>query len=123
MYRQLEPNERGHYPIEQMPVELGLWRGNYQNQTQLWLRWWDKDGNLLLTGHEQAELQTGRAEREQKLAQQERERAQQERERADRLEQERTSAISRLQQLGLSVEQIASALNLSVELVKNSTIN
>ena len=169
LYRKLKPNERGHYPIKQMPVELGLWRGNYQNQNQLWLRWWDKDGNLLLTGHERAELEAGRAEREQKLAQQQRERAereqklaqqqreraereqklaqqqreraereqeraereqklaQQERERADRLEKEKTDAsqslieaIARLQQLGLSVEQIASALNLPVELVQSN---
>ena len=130
LYRQLEPNERGHYPIDQLPVELGLWRGNYQNQTQLWLRWWDRDGNLLLIGHEQAELQTGRAERERERAERQQELAQQERKRAERLErelaqqqQERTDAINRLQQLGLSVEQIASALNLSVELVQNSTIN
>ncbi len=115
-YHQLEPNERGHYPIDFLPVELGLWRGNYQNQTLLWLRWWDKDGNLLLTGQEQAELEKVHTERERK--------------RADRLEKEKTDAegslieaISRLQQLGLSAEQIASALNLSVELVQNSIIN
>ena len=137
LYRQLEPNERGHYPIDQLPVELGLWRGAYQNQTQLWLRWGDKDGNLLLTGHEQAELQKVRTQRQEKLAQRERERAegqeklaQQERERAQRLErelaqqeQERVNAINRFQQLGLTVEQIAAAMNLSVELVQNSTIN
>ncbi len=87
VYRKLEPNQRGHYPINQMLVELGLWQGNYQNQNQLWLRWWDGDGNLLLTGSE----------------------------RADRLERERDDAVSRLQQLGLSMEQIAGALSLSVE--------
>ena len=104
-YHQLSSNERGHYPIDPLSVELGLWRGNYQNQTQLWLRWWDKDGNLLLTGHEGAELEKVRTE--------------QERERAERLSQERNDAITRLQQLGLKVEQIASALNLSVEYVRD----
>ncbi|MBC6417768.1 MAG: Uma2 family endonuclease [Prochloron sp. SP5CPC1] len=129
-YHQLEPNERGHYPIDFLPVELGLWRGNYQNQTLLWLRWWDKDGNLLLTGQEQAELEKVHTERERERAEQEHERAERERERADHLEKEKTNAegslikaISRLQQLGLSAEQIASALNLSVELVQNSIIN
>jgi hypothetical protein len=29
---------------------LRLWFGSYQNQTQQWLRWWDSEGNLLLTG-------------------------------------------------------------------------
>ncbi|MEG4208221.1 hypothetical protein QUA20_30590 [Microcoleus sp. Pol7_A1] len=29
---------------------MGLWKGSYQNQTQQWLRWWDSEGNWLLTG-------------------------------------------------------------------------
>jgi hypothetical protein len=29
---------------------LILWFGSYQNQTQQWLRWWDSEGNSLLTG-------------------------------------------------------------------------
>ncbi|MEG3957199.1 hypothetical protein [Microcoleus sp. herbarium2] len=29
---------------------MGLWQGSYQSQTQQWLRWWDSEGNLLLTG-------------------------------------------------------------------------
>ncbi|NEQ86405.1 MAG: Uma2 family endonuclease, partial [Moorea sp. SIO2I5] len=33
----------------------GKWSGSYQNQTQIWLRWWDSEGNLLLTGQERAE--------------------------------------------------------------------
>ncbi len=172
-YRQLEPNQRGHYLIEPMSVELGLWQGNYQNQNQLWLRWWDKDGNLLLTGNEQVELEKVRTEREreraevqrqraelekvrtqqaqqraeqerqraelqqqraevqqqraeqaqqraeqaQQRAEQEQQRAEVQQQRAERLEQERKEAISRLVQLGLTVQQIAAALNLSVEQV------
>jgi len=41
------------------------------NPEQLWLRWWDLDGNLLLTGHEQAEQE--RQEKEQALQQLEQE--------------------------------------------------
>jgi hypothetical protein len=33
-----------------MGVQLDLWEGSYQNQTQQWLRWWDSEGNLLLRG-------------------------------------------------------------------------
>ena len=40
-----------------MGVELGLWQGTYQNQTMLWLRWWDLEGNLLLTGQATAEIE------------------------------------------------------------------
>ncbi len=31
-YRRLQPNDRGHYPIDLMGVELGVWEGSYQNQ-------------------------------------------------------------------------------------------
>jgi hypothetical protein len=27
--RLLEPNDRGHYPIDRMGVELGVWFGSY----------------------------------------------------------------------------------------------
>ncbi|WP_017716175.1 Uma2 family endonuclease [Kamptonema formosum] len=70
-YQVLEANERGHYPIPFLGVELGIWQGQYQNLTLPWLRWWDSQGNLLLTGHERTE--------------QERQRAEQERQRAERL--------------------------------------
>lgn len=63
-YIRLEPNDRGHYPIELMGVELGVLEGSYQNQTQQWLRWWDNEGNLLLTGSEQAKLERLRADAE-----------------------------------------------------------
>ncbi|MFO5493020.1 MAG: Uma2 family endonuclease, partial [Cuspidothrix sp.] len=43
-----------HYPILPMGVELGLWQGEYQNMDLPWLRWWDLQGNLLLTGEERA---------------------------------------------------------------------
>ena len=69
-YQKMTPNARGHYPIERLGVELGLWQGRYQNQTQLWLRWWDEEGNLLLTGWEQTQLERLRADREQRRAEQ-----------------------------------------------------
>jgi Uma2 family endonuclease len=96
-YRRLSPNERGHYPIEPMGIELGVWEGSYQNQTQRWLRWWDSEGNLLLTGSERAAL---------------------ERQRADRAEQAQRNAIPQLLAMGLTVDQIAQALSLSVEHVQ-----
>jgi hypothetical protein len=45
-----------------MEVEVGVWEGAYQNQTQQWLRWWDLQGNLLLTGTERALMAEQRAE-------------------------------------------------------------
>ncbi len=125
-YRRLTPNERGHYPIEHLGVELGVWQGSYQNQTQRWLRWWDSEGNLLLTGTERAEIEQHRAEQERQRAEQEHQRAEEERQRAELAEQERATeaqarreAIPRLRDLGLTVEQIAAALGLPLEEVRS----
>jgi len=103
-YQLLAANERGHYPIALLRIELGLWQGSYQNQTQLWLRWWDEQGNLLLIGDERAELEHERAELEQ--------------ERAETAEKAQRDAIPRLLGMGLSVEQVAEALGFSVDEVK-----
>ncbi|MBL1202040.1 MAG: Uma2 family endonuclease [Nostoc sp. GBBB01] len=56
-YQIMQPNERGHYPIAPLGVELGIWQGLYQNAELSWLRWWDAQGNLLLTGEERAEVE------------------------------------------------------------------
>ena len=90
-YQRMSENDRGHYPINRMNVELGVWRGTYLGHSeQLWLRWWDDEGNLLLTGKERAEIARGQAE--------------QERQRADEERQKRQKLIDRLQ--GLTPEQL-----------------
>jgi len=92
LYEPLVPNQRGHFPIPQMGVELGIWQGLYQTMKLPWLRWWDLEGNLLLTGDERAhqerqraELESQRAELESQRAELESQRAERERQRADRL--------------------------------------
>ncbi len=62
-YYLLPANERGRYSINPLGIELGIWQGQYQNVTLPWLRWWDSQGNLLLTGEERAEIESQRAER------------------------------------------------------------
>jgi Uma2 family endonuclease len=62
-YQVLAANERGHYPISPLGVELGIRIGQYQNVELPWLRWWDLQGNLLLSGEERAEQEYQRAER------------------------------------------------------------
>lgn len=56
-FERQEPNERGHYPIKRFETELGIWNGAFGNMTLPWMRWWDKDGNLLLMNHEKLELE------------------------------------------------------------------
>jgi Uma2 family endonuclease len=67
-YQQILPNQRGHYPIAPMGVELGIWQGQEANQILPWLRWWDSAGDLLLTGEERAEWEKQRAEQEKQRA-------------------------------------------------------
>ena len=61
-YQLVAANERGHYPIEPLGVELGIWQGRYQNVELPWLRWWDSAGNLLLSGAERADREQERAQ-------------------------------------------------------------
>jgi Uma2 family endonuclease len=117
-YQLLELNQRGHFPIAPLGVELGLWQGSYQNQTMLWLRWWDEEGNLLLIGDERAELERLRGEQQREREQ---ERLRESAEQARQAEfQARRDAIPRLLGMGLSAEQVAEALSLSVEEVSQN---
>ncbi|MBC5797813.1 Uma2 family endonuclease [Sphaerospermopsis sp. LEGE 00249] len=111
-YYLMSPNERGRYLIQKMGVELGIWQGTYKNVELPWLRWWDLDGNLLLTGEEQAEQERQRAEQEKQRAEQEKQRAEQEKQRAEqekqRAEQEKQRAdklAAKLRQLGIELDE------------------
>ena len=68
-------------------VELGLtlWNGEYRGYEDEWLRWCDKNGQVIPTSAEMFLQEKVRSERAIERAEQERERAEQERERADRL--------------------------------------
>lgn len=83
----LQPGDaNGRYWIPELELFLGIWRGERLCQIINWLRWWDREGNLLLWSSEQAE--------------QERQPAEQERQRADIL-------AAKLRQLGVDPEAIA----------------
>jgi Uma2 family endonuclease len=84
-YELMAANDRGHYPIDGMNVELGIWQGTFQGHAYPWLRWWDSEGRLLPTQEERAE--------------QERRRADQERQRAERL-------AERLRSLGVNPDEV-----------------
>lgn len=72
------PDEEGRHWMADFGLYLGTWRGEKEQRTGYWLRWWDEAGNLLLWGVEQLSVERERVLRES-------ERADRERERADRL--------------------------------------
>lgn len=77
-YRLMEANERGHYPIPPMGVELGLWPAKYMDCDVPWLRWYDPQGKMLPISEELVAQERQRTK-------QERQRTKQERQRAERL--------------------------------------
>ncbi len=84
-YTPLLPNAHDRYPIPEMQVELGLWRGSYLSKDVIWLRWWALAGEMLPTGEERAEQEAARAAAERERAEQEAAHAKREYERAERL--------------------------------------
>jgi Uma2 family endonuclease len=63
--------------LTKIGLGLTLWRGKYEGTEDLWLRWCDLSGNLILTGAERAEVERERAEAERRRAEAERQRAEQ----------------------------------------------
>lgn len=55
-------DHQGRFWIEQVELGLGLWQGRYLNEDRLWLRWYDRAGNWILTSDEIAEQERQRAE-------------------------------------------------------------
>lgn len=51
------------YWMDQIELGLSLWEGTFEGKHYTWLRWCDRNGNLLLTGDEQVEQERQRAER------------------------------------------------------------
>ncbi|BAZ17071.1 hypothetical protein NIES4071_89490 [Calothrix sp. NIES-4071] len=114
-YQPIEENPQGWVWCESLRLWLGTWQGQIEDDDAVWLRFYDEAGNLVLLP-EEAEQQ--RANAEQQRADAEQQRADAERQRADAERQARLNAVSQLLQMGMSVEQIAQALSLTVEEVE-----
>jgi len=93
-YQRMTLNDRGHYPIAPLGVELGIWQGRYQNVELPWLRWWDAEGQLLLTGDERAEQEQRRADLERQRADLEQQKRQQLTEQLRSLTPDQLNALS-----------------------------
>jgi len=113
-YQLLQANERGNYPIEELGVEIGMWFGEYENMTTDWLRFWDSEGNLLLTSAEYAEQERIHAELSDK-------RAELSDKRAELAEKALRETARRLLSMGMDINTIVQATNLSIEQINQLT--
>ncbi|MGH7224338.1 MAG: Uma2 family endonuclease, partial [Gemmataceae bacterium] len=67
-FQALAANERGHYPIAPLGIELGIWEGVYKNVPLPWLRCWDSEGQLLPIDSERADEEKRRADEQKRRA-------------------------------------------------------
>ncbi|MEP0801313.1 Uma2 family endonuclease [Funiculus sociatus] len=96
-YQELDLQESRVW-IPELELGLGLWQGEFQGIERLWLRWYDAQGNWILTEAEQAlkQAEQERTEKAQALQQ-----AEQERQRAEQAESRLESLIQRLRESGI----------------------
>ncbi len=105
-YQLVPPNERGRLSIPPLELELGIWHGLFSKQELPWLRWWDANGNLLLTSKEKEALEVQRTREEHQRAEHERKKAEEERRRADAAEQRAQLLADKLRALGIDPDKI-----------------
>ena len=100
-YRERELSESRIW-LPTLELGIGLWFGEYRGLERQWLRWYDAQGNWIPTTTEAAEQRAEAAEQ-----------------RAETVERAQQEAIPKLLSMGLSTEQVAEALGLSVEEVED----
>ncbi|MFQ5859660.1 MAG: Uma2 family endonuclease [Anaerolineae bacterium] len=84
-YERMTPNAEGRLWSEVLGLWLGTWEGEFQGERAVWLRFFDADGQLVLTGEEAAQAE---AEAERQRAEDAEQRAEAERQRAETAEAE-----------------------------------
>ncbi|MEQ8998051.1 MAG: Uma2 family endonuclease [Coleofasciculus sp. B1-GNL1-01] len=96
-YQELELQDRRVW-MSELDLGLGLWQGEFQGINRLWLRWYDTQGNWILT---EAEQERQRAEQERIQKAQALQQAQQERQRAKAAQAQLDALIERLRESGI----------------------
>jgi hypothetical protein len=76
-YKLQKPDNFNRYWLEEINLFLGVWQGKKAEFFTHWLRWWDKEGNLLLWGSELIAQERLKTEQERLKTEQERLKAEQ----------------------------------------------
>jgi Uma2 family endonuclease len=86
--------------LQGIGLGLTLWEGEFEEEVRrLWLRWCDREGQVIPTGAEAKEIEQQRAEAERQRAEAERQRAEAERQRAEQAESQLEAERRRVEQL------------------------
>ncbi|MEO1095875.1 MAG: Uma2 family endonuclease [Cyanobacteria bacterium J06638_28] len=93
--------------LADLQVGLGIWQGQFEGMPGHWLRWYDREGNWLLTDTEQ-ERQAKEIERQAKEA---------ERQAKEAAQAQILQSARNLLGTGMSLEQVTDLLNLTTEQV------
>jgi Uma2 family endonuclease len=99
-YQPLVASERGWLWCERLGFWLGTWEGTIDRETAVWLRFYDREGNLVLLPDEAAQL----------VAQQAQEQAERERQRAEQAEEQAQQAQQQVEQERQRAERLAARL-------------
>ncbi len=92
--------------IDEYGLRVGLWNGAFESVEQgEWLRWYDADGNLLLTNEEWQAQTTAQLNAEKQRAEEERQRAEEERQRAEEERQRAEKLAAKLRALGINPDE------------------
>jgi Uma2 family endonuclease len=97
-YQELQPNNKGWLWSNSLGLWVGRWEGKIEDDpyTDIWLRFYDQDGQLLLLPSEKAQLE----------AQQERQRADQERLEKEKAQQRAEKLAALLRAQGINIEDM-----------------
>jgi len=95
-----DPSQNQLFWIECLGLFLGVWVGKKAEQYGYWLRWWDRDGNLLLWGSELVEQQRQLVEQQRLLVEEQRQLVAQQRQLKEQAELRANQLAEKLRSLG-----------------------
>ena len=114
-YRERQLDETNpRFWFDELELGLGVWSGYYEGFEGQWLRWYDRQNNWIPTAIEQTELATQQAYLATKQAALERSGRLRAESQLAEMKLSRRSAIPQLIGLGLTIEQIATSLGLTI---------
>jgi Uma2 family endonuclease len=88
-----------HFYMEEVNLGITLWKGFFEKTKADWVRWCNKEGDLLLTGVERSFEEQKRADEQEKRAKEQEELAKEHKERNEKL-------LNHLKALGINIEEL-----------------